>query len=108
MVLKYGPPEPGRPPPGLPFQPGEDMIIKYGPPEPRYPGIRPEEPKDEEIRAILKQITACLRKIKKLLEKTEAGTITEELGLCITELSLLYLKLNDLQKSGGVKIKPKR
>ena len=103
MVFKYGPVEPNH-----------SMLIKYGPPTPRpqivdkYAPLEPNQPKvgsedsgDKQVKAVLKQIVDCLKKIQKLLNKAEAKIIAEELGLCIAELSLLYLKLNDLQKPGG-------
>lgn len=114
MVFKYGPPEPRHTPHWPPERP---MIIKYGPPEPRpeivdkyapiepnQPGVKPEDSRNEEIKAIIKQIDACLGEIKKTLKKAEAMTIVDinELDIQIAELNLLYWKLKYLQKSDGV------
>ena len=101
MVFKYGPLEPESGP-GIihPFHPGSrSMLIKYGPPSPRrIIKARTEEQVTKQTKAISKQIARCLKKIKELLEKPEITT--DDLGLCMTELSLLYLKLNDLKNSG--------
>ncbi|MFH1423559.1 MAG: hypothetical protein ABIG29_01195 [Candidatus Nealsonbacteria bacterium] len=116
-VFKYGPSEPSWTPP-----PSRLMIIKYGPPEPRppifdkyapiepcKPGVKPKEKEDKrekEIQFISNQITECLKKIEKLLEKIELLAVRRqnidevniELGSCIAELALLHAKLSDLQK----------
>lgn len=119
MVFKYGPVEPRRPAPNWP--PGR-TLIKYAPPEPfgpqivdKYAPIEPNKPgakpKDNEVKLVLKEIARCLKKIQKLLDKAELGTIAEELRLTIAELSFLYLKLNDLQKNDKteiIEIKSKR
>lgn len=92
VVFKYGPLRP---------------VIKYGPTAPKAEIVEtPRKRKlsvDKETKAILKQIAACLKKINKLLDKTEPKTIVQELGPCVGELSLLYLRLNDLQKPGSQK-----
>lgn len=118
MVFKYGPVEPNRPAsrvtlikyaPPEPF--GPQIVDKYAPIEPQKPGNKPPEGQDKEVKLVLKEIAKCLKKIQKLLEKTEIGAIAEELRLAIAELSFLYLKLNDLQKSQDtevIKITPKR
>lgn len=105
MVFKYGPVEPEH---RLikygPLRPWPPQIVdKYAPIVPNKPGVKPEDSGDEEVKAILKQIADCLKRIKKLLDKTEVKLIAEELALCIAELNLLYLKLNDLQNSDGNK-----
>lgn len=91
-VSKHGPIGPGFP---------WENVDKYAPLSPTEPpGIKPEELENKEVKVVLKQITKCSKKIKKILDETEPKTIAEELGLCIAELSLLYLRLNDLQRSG--------
>ena len=92
MIVKYGPPEP---------RPG--IVDKYAPIEPNSPKVvKPKDPGEEA--AIIKQIDACLKRIRKLLKKTEATTIIDinELDIQVAELNLLYWKLKYLQKLGEV------
>lgn len=120
-VFKYGSLEPRRPNVDkyAPIIPKRPLVIKYGPTEPKieipeipWPKLK-KELAEKALEDLKKQIKDCLEKFKAALEKKDIKDIVGEMGILLAELNLLYLKLNDLQKTNendvqNVKIKPKR